>query len=339
NANLNLGVAYAYNKEYGNAKDVWENMLKTETDTIKIGYIKQQIGWLPQSTGGWGSFPNHFAIAPVTAFYRDNQNFSFNNGGLRLEAGITDFLSIGGTFLRTNLKDSTEQLHISTIKGNVFLRINDMISVNAGFGNINSPGVVKRNATDATVKIEKKDIFSVTGYFENTDARLILYSPNLLNVSYDVNLFRVLGYYKSKGGFYASGYFSSLTVSDNNAGNDFQLRLGKNFYTDVLIGYEYYYDSFTFQSSRYYSPKDFESHSLWADWHAQHDEETDITVGGKLGYIPSGDLLTREVYIQAKYEPLRSLIFSGKITIGSTYRNESSYNYVSAFLNAYWSLN
>jgi Flp pilus assembly protein TadD len=338
-ANFNLGIAYAKNKEYSNARDVWEKLLKTETDTIKIGYINQQIGWLPTGSGGWGSFPNHFAIAPVTAFYRDNQNFSFNNAGLRLEAGITNFLSIGGTFIRTNLKDSTSQLHISSLKGNVFLRINDMISANAGFGRINSSGIVKRNVTDATIKVEKPETFSITGYFENTDARLILYSPNLLNVSYDVNLYRLLGYYKSKGGLYISGYMSSISVSDNNDGNDFQLRIGKNFYPDILIGYEYYYDSYTFQSAKYYSPKDFESHSLWADWHAQQDEETDITVGGKLGYIPSGDLLTRELYIQAKYEPLKSLIFSGKITIGSTYRNEISYNYVSAFINAYWSLN
>jgi hypothetical protein len=125
-------------------------------------------------------------------------------------------------------------------------------------------------------------------------------------------------------------------LSDGNASNDLQLRIGKLFDFNIWAGYEYFYSNFARKSNLYYSPKDFESHSLWVDWIVQKESELDVVIGGKLGYVPSSDFVIREVSAGINYRPINSLSISGKLQIGSTYRYDSSYRYLSGIIYAYW---
>jgi len=125
-----------------------------------------------------------------------------------------------------------------------------------------------------------------------------------------------------------SGYFQYISADDGNEGNDFLLRLGKYFEKTLIVGYEYQYVNYKFKSQFYYSPRNFESHSIWLDQILEKHEYLKVTLGGKIGYIPQSSLMALEAHIEVFDQVLKNISVSGKLSVGSTSRDQSSYRYV-----------
>jgi hypothetical protein len=185
----------------------------------------------------------------------------------------------------------------------------------------------------------KKDLFGIGLTLERNDARVLLYSPTLMFINYYANLFRITGNYSLPNDFVISGRFSYINIKDDkNEGNDFQLRAGKLVDKNIIFGYEFYYANYSQYSTLYYSPRNFESHSIWADWKAYKDQEISLTAGGKLGYVPASDFILKEIYGEVIYNPVTVLTISGRISVSSSDRYGSNYSFWAGYITAYLSI-
>ncbi len=104
------------------------------------------------------------------------------------------------------------------------------------------------------------------------------------------------------------------------------------------IGYEYYYYNFKDSSSLYWSPQNYDSHSLWADWILADDDEAYTVIGGKVGYIPSEDFVLREFYGLLRYRVTNTFSLQGRLTFSTTIQSERGYSSTSFGLAAFWNL-
>ena len=354
-ANIYLGDSYAKMAENDSARTVYNNLLDwTDLDSTQTAMVKQRKGWLPVTgiASIFETFPNYIGLAPSGAYYADNLSFRISQLGARLELGVTSFLSFGVTFMRTWLKANAESLdqdvlstmnfigdrRFTTLKWHGFLRLSNNLNLGFGSGTTNSQGVFVRDEQDAFAVFEKKDTMRVSLVYQNSDASLILYSPYLLDIRYYARLYKFDGYYIHRDGLKLSGYFQYISVDDANEGNDFMLRIGRYFYKTLAFGYEYAYSNYKFKSSYYYSPRNFESHSIWLDQDLDKKEELRVSVGGKLGYIPRNNFLALEGHIDLFYKVSKSFSVTGKVSVGSTSRDDSSYRYFSGQLSAYWTV-
>ncbi|MFA3784160.1 tetratricopeptide repeat protein [Melioribacteraceae bacterium 4301-Me] len=354
-ANLYLADSYAKAGEYDSARTIYNNMLDTwKLDSTQVKMITLRKGWLPVTglAAIFDTFPNYVGFAPISQTYADNESLRLNNFGGRLELGLTNFISLGVSFIKTYIKANPDVLdqnvissivytgnrRFNTFKGHIFFKFSSYITAGVGVGTANSEGFILRDDKDAFFRFEKKDTASLTFNYQNSDGALILYSPYLTDVRYYATLYRVAGYFIHREGLKLEGSFQYISVTDNNEGNDFYLRIGRYFYKNLIIGYEYYYTNYKFKSSFYYSPRNFESHSIFVDNELEKRKELRVTIGGKLGFIPQNNFVALEGHVEAFYQPIRNLTFSGRIGIGSTSRYDSSYRYFSGQFSAYWTI-
>ena len=135
-----------------------------------------------------------------------------------------------------------------------------------------------------------------------------------------------------------SGKYSYFDVSDNNSGNQFQTRLGKVFESDITAGYEYFFYNFKTQTPIYWSPDNFESHSIWADWILYSDDAVDFTIGGKVGLIPQNDYLLSEFYAAFDYQVVKTLFLQARYATGSSSRSNIGYRSNSIQFSLIWNL-
>lgn len=354
-ARLYLADSFAKAEVYDSARSIYNMLLEEwELDSTQVKMIETRKGWLP-ITGIAGiieTFPNYIGLAPYVQYYADNLSFRIFSMGSRLELGLTNFFSLGISFGKFNLNANeasldedvtstytyTGDINYTTFKGHIIARLSRDLNLGAGFGTSNARGYIKRDESDAFIRFEKRDTISLSVIYQNSDAALILYSPYLIDIRYFANLYRFEGYYKHRDGFKISGSFQYISVSDGNEGNDFVLRLGKYFYKDLAAGYEYYYTNYKYKSSFYYSPTTFESHSIWLDNELERKTDLRVTLGGKLGLIPRNKLIALEGHLDVYYNVLKNLLISGRLSVGSTSRDESSYRFFSGQLSAYWTV-
>jgi hypothetical protein len=226
----------------------------------------------------------------------------------------------------------------TTFKGHLFLRFIDNVTIGASFGQVNVDGFENRDETDAFITFEKKDTVMVNFQYLNTDAALILYSPYLIDNRLFTTYYRLGGYYNHRNGFHFSGYFSYLTVTDGNEGNDLQLRIGRKFLPEVIAGYEYFYSNYKFDADYYYSPNNFESHSLFLDAYLEKKKNIEVKLGGRIGFVPASNFLLLSAYVSADYKLTDRLNIQGRLNMGSTSRDNSSYKYIQGQLSAYWTI-
>jgi Flp pilus assembly protein TadD len=338
-ANFFYGVALASNHEYGDAEDVYDRLLEETTDTARIKMLTEAKSWLPRSRL-FGSFPSYLALSPQVGFYDDNQAFTLSNMGLKLEFGVTKFLSAGASYSRVNLESEANQRNMNSFKGNLYLRFSEKLQLAAGIGSMKTKDISSKGIYDVMLKYDVQDQLSAYFYYEKNDARMILYSPFIIDTSMNTNLWKAGFTYKTKSGIRSSGHLTYLGISDKNEGNDFLVRIGKAFYRDFALGYEYQYLDYSRKTPLYWSPDNFDSHSLWGDWLVLEDKNDNVKInfGGRLGYITRGDFVIREITGDLSYKPLPYFVLAGKLTAGSTYRFDTSYNYVSAVISAYWNI-
>ncbi len=354
-ANLSLGDSYAKFGDPDSARMVYNNLLDwKDLDSTRILMIKQRKSWLPVTdlVSIFESFPSNIGFAPSGLFYTDNLSFRILQYGGRLELGVTSFLSLGVTYMKTLLKANPAGLdqnivssmffsgdkRLTTLKWHVLIRLSKNLTFGYGSGSSNSQGLFVRDEQDAYARYEKKDTLSVNLFYQNSDASLILYSPYLLDIRYYAQLYKLEGYYIHRDGLKFSGRFQYISVEDNNEGNDFMIRIGKYFYRNMAVGYEYAYTNYKFKSSYYYSPKNYESHSLWIDQYLEKSESLQVLIGGKIGQVPKNSFLTLEGHLELFYNVSKKFSVTGKMSFGSTSRDESSYRYFSGQLSAYWSI-
>ncbi|MCK7528302.1 MAG: hypothetical protein MZV64_67395 [Ignavibacteriales bacterium] len=91
----------------------------------------------------------------------------------------------------------------------------------------------KENIIEVIFNCAEKNIFNVTAFLNYSDAAFILYSPFLVNTRLNAYYFGLNGEYKFKNNLVVSGKYSYIDVSDDNSGNQFVVRLGKVFESDI----------------------------------------------------------------------------------------------------------
>lgn len=343
-----LGDAYSLREEWRKADNIYDDILDRTRDTSEIRMLKQRIDWIPPyglrkgliSIGNFLGmfFPTNIGLTPFGNYYMDNQDLSFINYGFRADLGMFGFLSLGGTWARTRINTELLNREITSLKATASIYIAKGISLSGSYGTMNTIGEHKKNIGDITFRIEEPEYYYITAYYENSDARLLLYSPTLINTRYKAELYRIAGSYTYRDAFRVSAQYGYYSLSDANYGNDFQFRLARKFFTDTYLGYEYYFSDFAFVSPLYYSPQDFDSHSLWGEYLLQPEKNLKIKMGGKIGYVTAADFILSEIYAEANYKLLEVLMLNGRIGLSNSFRYDTSYKSLSAYISAYLSI-
>ncbi len=354
---LYLADTYAKIGKADSARAIYNLLLdKWDLDSTETEMVKLRLGWLPVTgiAGLIATFPSSVGIAPIASYYADNLGFRFYRVGGRLDLGLISYFSLGVSLIRTYVRADGALLqpnvvnnlpngftgigNFTSFKGHLFANFNRNISAGIAYGSVTTNLNNRFYEAEAFARYEKKDTFSVVFNYTKTDADIILYSPYLIDVRYQASLSRLSAYYYFGRGLMVSGYFDYITVTDQNAGNNLQIRLGREFWPDVYLGYEYYYSVFKFENPLYYSPTGFESHSLWINAFVIKNKNMRFTLFGKIGYVPASRYVLKEGRAQFEYEITRRLSLNASIGAGSTTRDNSSYRYSSAELSIYWSV-
>ena len=344
---LFLGDSYVLEEKYGDARSTYYDLLENTKDTSEVRIIKERISWLPPSglSKGLSSLknffllflPTNFGLSPFSTFYVDNQNFRLYNYGMRIDGGFIGFLSLGASWSRTNLNNSIINKDFTQFKGVAAIFLRKDLILSGSYGVLNIFGEPDKRIGDISLRYERENDFSFALSFENNDARTILYSPNLINVRINASHYRFSGLYNYNLIYRVSGFYNYFNLGDNNEGNDIQLRLGKKFVSNGYFGYEYYFSDFAFISPSYYSPQNFDSHSIWGELNWEF-KKLKLKAGGKIGYVPKVDFIISEIFGEAIYNPILSLTVTAHLAIGNSFRYDSSYKSITASIFAYWGI-
>ena len=333
---LFLGDAYLQNGQVQNAKITYENLLlKSPNSHI----LKTRLGWFERSDKfSFDKFPTYIQLIPRASYFTDNTDFSYSNFGVGFDLGVTNFLALGLSGSRGKLSSADEDLRFNQIKGSAYVKFDEIFSGTGSFGQTYFANDLKENVIELSLTAQKKNIFNVTAFLNYSDAAFILYSPFLVNTRLNAYHFGLNGEYKFKNKLVISGKYGYLDVSDNNSGNLFVARLGKVFESDVTAGYEYYFYSIKDETQLYWSPKNFESHSIWADWILYNDDTFNFNIGGKIGLIPQNDFILSEFYASIDYEIVKNLLLQTRFTTGSSFRSNTGYRSNSLQASLIWGL-
>jgi tetratricopeptide (TPR) repeat protein len=342
--NYYLGDIYEKSKRNDDAINLYDSVLAANgkngvsLDSSQISVFQSRLAYLRAGNQYGTAFLGNLSLAPFAAFYSDNQNFHLSIFGGRIETGIIKYLSIGASFARYNLNSLAEQRNLTSFLGHVIFNYNYFYA-SAGLGQTKSLSSSQNNVFQIVTRYEKKNDFGLALSYEKNDARVILYSPLLLNTNISTGLFKFTGYYYFTSTFSLSGYYSYLDIkADKNTGHDFKIRTDKSVNDVIHIGYEFNYINYSRISVLYYSPQNFQSHSIWMDWNTYKDQKISFNIGGKLGYIPSYDFILRELYVESVYRPVQIFTISGRISNAGSIRFGSGYNFWAGYLSCYLSI-
>ena len=330
---LFLGDSYVKMHQYENAEKVYNSLLE-ESPNSEI--IKKRLSWLPAEYQGFHGFPTYFQLIPQASYFNDNLAFKYDLQGMGFQLGLTKFLAIGASGFRGHLSSDLLSKNITMFKGNVFINLNKNVSASAGIGRTMFPNSEKANITEASLKVNKDEKYDFTFNFNSMDAAQILYSPYLVDVRLQANYYSVEGSLKSASSLLLSGKYSYITVSDDNAGNNAVFRIGKLFDENFSAGYEYYYYNFQTFSDKYWSPSNFDSHSIWGEFMINDFKDFEIKLGGKIGIIPADNFVLREFFGKVRYTMFDNFIVQGQLTSSSTVKQKTGYNSLSVYGSAYW---
>ena len=339
--NLYLGDSYTKMHEYSKARSVYDNILENNDDSLRTAVVEQRLSWLPVTgfAGIIDSFPSYVLLTPSATFYGDNLGFRYNTQGLRADLGIAQFLSIGAEGSRGTLASDNLRENFTQFKWNIGFRFTPEITAGIGFGTENF-GLAndQKNIADGYFKYDVPKHYGVKVNFSMMDASQILYSPFLVGVRMDAKAVNFGGYYRFKAGFNFSAKYTYIDVSDGNKGGNLELRVGKYFMPNFLFGYEFYNSNFDFNSYLYFSPQNYSSHSLFADWNIIGNEKLQLDAGGKIGLITNSSYILRQGFISATYKVIKSLSVQAYLAAGSSVQDQSGYNSLAFTLAAYWTL-
>lgn len=365
-AKLSIGDAYQKMGEIGVAEDLYYKMLKETEDSSEIKVINQRINWLPKYGSGMflGSImsvflPEYMGISPLAGFYTDNQDLSYHFYGGRFFIGLNNYMSVGADWIRTTINSDNStgtsgtfssvsgERDFTQMKGLLILNYTQEYILSGYYGQIKTSGESDKYEWGGDFKIEEEKSHEILAQYKRTDTRLLLYSPYILDESGDMDYYRISGLYYHKDIFKASLSYDYLDVKSNmeeggniseNKGNNFTFSIGKRFADTLYVGYEFIFSNFERNVSSYYSPQDYEAHSLWAEYIFTPSENLDIELKASLGYAPQVDYILRNISGEAIYKPSERIQLTLKLSAGSSYRYEAAYNYLSGQFSAYISI-
>lgn len=345
NQRLYLADAYALQNRWGKAEDIYDELLEQAKDTNEINLLKQRLSWIPPYGFKKGIyilksiiFPTNAGISPYSSFYGDNQNFKLWNYGLSVDGGFIGYLGIGASYNNARINNKIISRDFTSIRAILSLYIMKELSLSGSYGILNILGESNRKIGTASARFEKQDELLLNAYYENNDARLILYSPYLMNTRLKAELYRIYGSYFYNNQLKLIINYSYYNVSDKNEGNDFLFRVGRQFFKNGIIGYEYYFSDFAYVSSLYYSPQNFISHSIWGEYKWYNKSGININFTGKVGYVPAIDFFVSEYFIDANYKPVPNLNLNGRAGFSNSYRFDSVYQSFSISFSLYWNI-
>ena len=331
-----LGDAYLQNDQIESAKSIYEDLLKQSPNSH---IIKTRLGWIGGSEKfSFDRFPSYIQLIPRALYFIDNTDFEYTNYGVGIDLGVTSFLSLGFSGSRGNLSSNQTDLRFNQLKGTAYFKVNPIISGTVSVGKTYFVDDNNSGLYEFSLSANKKNVFSFSVFANHSDASFILYSPFLVDNRISVNHLGVIGSYRFKNSIILSGKFQYFDLSDENSGNQLQLRIGKELEKDLCAGYEYFYYDFKNTTTLYWSPEKFESHSLWADWILYKDYEVKFLVGGKGGLIPENDYLLSEFYAEFEYLIIKSLFLQTRFSTGSSFRSGTGYRSNSISGSIVWSL-
>ena len=362
---LFLGDSYSKINENDSALAVYDSLLTWDLDSTQILLVEQRIAWIPPTglNGILSSFPSSVGIAPQAQFYFDNLSFTLAKYGGRIELGVFQYLTLGVSFYRTTTTSNWESLDSATVhyvdsvspvgftgkrtytsfKGHVIIPFTPNLVLSVALGIVNTLNYDSQDETEVYLQYDNQDNFAASMIYYQSDANLILYSPYLIDFQTSLgtrmtsSLLKFRGRYRHATNFLVSSFFDYITVSDGNAGNNFQLRLGYQFDEQFSAGYEYFYQNFRYEDlDIYYSPQNFDSHSLWGDFYLENKDIKKVSIGGKIGYAPQTTQLVLEAHLKAKYKPEPSFTVEGDLSLGQSSQFYSTYRYFSFSVAAYW---
>ncbi len=337
-------------KEFGRARTLYKNLLAEDLNSEQKEMVKTRFGYLPKSGAAklFSHIPNHIGLKPVANYYSDNQNFQIQHLGGSFHVGIFPFLTTAASFIQARVNAEDQSRNFNTFKGRLMVKLSEHLSLNSGYGILNTADESGRAVYDASLSFKMDKTLTASLYHQNTDGALILYSPFLVDRRFDVDFYKFTGTYQSDSKIILAGHFSYLSISDGNKGNEILMRIGKGFFQTLTFGYETQYLNYKYLAppvpggnswqGLYYSPQNLDSHSLWTEWKPAISDKVDMRFSGKLGYLPALDIILRQFDVVAKYQPAKRLIINAQLSAGSSFRFDSSYNYFSGALSAYWSI-
>ncbi len=368
---LFLGDSYSKLGENDSALAVYDTLLTWEIDSMQTYLVEQRISWTPPSglKGILMAFPSAVGFAPQAQFYSDNLSFRLAKFGGRLELGVFQYLTVGVSFYKATTTADIPGLDSATVeyvrknskyqsftgnrtftsfKGHIIIPFTPNLSLSIALGLVNTDGYEQQDETEVYIQYDNQNNFGASMIYYKSDANLILYSPYLMDYQtlnksrLTASLLKFKGHYKHLDKFLFSSYFDYISVSDGNAGNNFQLRGGSQFDKKFSAGYEYFYQNFRYKKDYiggiYYSPQDFTTHSLWGNYYLENKEFEKVVLGGKIGYAPQSDQLILEGHVDVKYKVLKNLTIDGNLSMGQSSQFYSSYRYFAASLAAYWNI-
>ncbi|MDF1610709.1 tetratricopeptide repeat protein [Stygiobacter electus] len=345
---LFLADTYLSDESYGSARNIYEDVLETAKDTSQIRMAKERIGWLPPSglikgLHGFGSFINYFLpmnmnIAPFATYYKDNQNLRFWNYGSRFEFGFLGFISLGVLWSRSTLDNTLFQKDFIQLRGLASIYFSNHFSVSGSLGRLNTLGEPNYNVWDAQIRYQIPDELNLSFSYDNTDPRIFFYSPYLLNTRIKADVYRFNYWYNYKNILRIYGFYNYFELSDNNKGNDFQIRIGKRFLNLIVFGYEYMFSDYQDISPLYYSPQNYDTHSLWAEYDYIYKKDWKFKIGGKVGYSPDIDFIISEGFGEVNYNPVTNVILYGRVGYTNSFRFGTGYRSLNISFSAYISV-
>jgi len=341
NVNLYLGDSYIRMHEYDKAKDVYDNMKeKLKLDSSQVAIVDQRYNWMPITGFGgfFSTFPTYALVTPTASYYADNQGIRNTVEGLRVDLGITTFLTIGAEGFRTSLASGLARVNSNTYRWDITLRLPTNFTLGVNFGNTYYNNSYKQPVAEIFARSEIANQYAVYGSYTKTDASQVLYSPYLIGVRINSDLFRAGGYYQFKSGLRTTIDYTLMSFSDGNRGNTLGFRIGKYFYPNFMLGYAYIGSGFQNTSSLYFSPRSYSTHNLFADWDIVRDSATTVTIGGLIGFVANSDYIIRQAYSTATYRLFDRLSLQASLTAGSSVFNVVGYSSYLIRFAAYWSL-
>ena len=337
-AKIFLGDSFFALEKYENARKIYEELLTISPTSHILQTRMNWFGGTGSSGFTTGTFPTYLLLSPEGNYFSDNFDFLYSTYGLKFDFGVTDKIGLGVSGYGGVLASDSITNNISILKGNAYVKLSPIVSVSAGLGSTFFPENVNRFIAEITLRAEKKKRYSFLINFQAMDAAQLLYSSFLVDERLNANMLLLQGDYLTRDNWKFSGVYAFTNVSDDNNSNRLQLRLGRVFRKTFSIGYEYYYYNFKDSSSLYWSPQNYDSHSLWADWILADDDEAYTVIGGRVGYIPSEDFILREFYGVLRYRVTNTFSLQGRLTFSTTIQSERGYSSTSFGLAAFWNL-
>ena len=316
---LYLADALLFNGEKEKARSIYYELLNQSPDSY---ILNQRLVWLGDKKLFIG-YDYSLQLIPSANYFVDNQDFVYAGQSFLSQIAITKNFMFGGAIHRGNLSSLTEGRTLYMIKGMLNLKINEMTTTKASFGQIFFNYDNKLLTGDFSVSIDNPENFLINASYQRTDASLILYSPALVDERLYINTAGIYFLIYPGLNFILSSRYQILLPEDDNEGHQLSFRIGNKIWKNFSMGYEFYYYTFKNFRNLYWSPRNFSSHSLWIEWKILNTSKTYLNAGAKAGFIPDDEFILSEAFIDFNYYIVKKLSLNIYLSGGSTYRKES----------------